>query len=97
MNNVEAIIFIIYIIPVTIAILARLYWWIMISEKDDTFWPDTNSTVNNDNELCIIGIAFWPLALIILIVAMWAIGLYLMIFWPFKHLRDERLRRTSEK
>lgn len=88
---------VIYIIPIVIAILARLYWWVMISEQDDTFWPDTGNPYETKNEFCLLAIIFWPLTLVIFVSVFLAIGMCMMIYWPFKYLRDVRLRRTSRR
>lgn len=85
----------VYIIPIILTILVRLYWWVMISDEDDPFWPEMSGPQGNHNELIVTAIALWPLTLVIFVVVFLVMGICLMIYEPIKYARDVRLCHKS--
>jgi hypothetical protein len=62
--NPEDVVIVTWIIPIILAFIARVLWWIFYSQLDDKFISDSE-----EHQMCIAAIACWPLTVVFFAIA----------------------------
>ena len=87
----ENIILLVYIVPIVVAFLWRLEWWIFHSQKNAALVPDTT---DSDVDITLLTLVFWPVALLGVVVLLLVIAICSPFWALVRALRNSRLNMT---
>lgn len=88
--TVEAVVSIVWMIPILLAFLARIVWWIFYSQLDDKF-------LSNENEGYFLCITVWPLATVVFLISTPVYVSILLLEWISNKIENYRKLRCSQK
>lgn len=88
--SIEEVVPIVWMIPILLALLARIIWWIFYSQLHDKFLSD-------ENEGYAICITVWPLTVIVLTIGAPVIGCIFLVEWISNKIENYRKLRCNGK